>query len=554
MTGDKVEEYTLKVVYTPDYTVLPRGQGGTYAEDIHTGTFGTMYQGHAAGTETSENKHVINVYAEPLDILKVDEYGNKVQEAKFKLYRTAKEGESVDSQASDYGLPSGDYYCISTATSGNDGIAHLAPEDISTPTHTIPVADGQTAQNLLVPGETYYLVESSAPTEEAQPVADADAADAETADAEKAEPAGSAVERSLTAEAAYARFFDIEIWDGEQKIEPAAPVTVSIRLLDAPQESDAVPAVVHFAEAGLDVMDASLTTGTAPEGTAETEFKFRTETFSVYGVVYTIVIETRVMTASGETFIISVSFNQDAGIPENATLEAKEILEGTEEYARYLEKSRMALIQRGTEKAAPADGSEPADTTEPADETEPSAETPAAAEANPEVEEAQTADTDAPEDKEGVTLRALADTAQDIVSARFFDLAILADGEKVEPRAPVSVKIRYAEPVELDVSALHTEAGSANVYPLHIHGYGEYAVTVEASTETGDVSQTTMTMYDSGTVKGSMTLIGGNGEHVTRELRFDGYGMMYPYLNFYFAQSGMTVHRIVVEHRGKQAR
>ncbi len=110
------------------------------------------------------------------------------------------------------------------------------------------------------------------------------------------------------------------------------------------------------------------------------------------------------------------------------------------------------------------------------------------------------------------------------------------------------------EPVELDVSGLHTEAGSANVYPLHIHGYGEYAVTVEASTETGDVSQTTMTMYDSGTVKGSMTLIGGNGEHVTRELRFDGYGMMYPYLNFYFAQSGMTVHRIVVEHRGKQAR
>ena len=85
---------------------------------------------------------------------------------------------------------------------------------------------------------------------------------------------------------------------------------------------------------------------------------------------------------------------------------------------------------------------------------------------------------------------------------------------------------------------------------------GNYSEGDSRSLSLQDVNlyQTTMTMYDSGTVKGSMTLIGGNGEHVTRELRFDGYGMMYPYLNFYFAQSGMTVHRIVVEHRGKQAR
>lgn len=167
ITGDAVEKYTLKILYSPDYSVLPEGQGGGSTTDFHTGIYGTTYQGHAAGTETSTNTHTINVYAEPLDVLKKDDHGENVPGAVFKLYRAAKQGETGEPLSSYDASLTGSYYCISTATSGEDGIAHLAPDDMTMPTHTIPVAAGQTAQNLLVPlaaGETYYLVEDSAPS------------------------------------------------------------------------------------------------------------------------------------------------------------------------------------------------------------------------------------------------------------------------------------------------------------------------------------------------------------------------------------------------------
>ena len=158
------EKYTLSVLYSPDYSVVPVGQGGSSTEDFHIGTYGTIYQGHAAGTEDSTNTHVINVYAEPLDVLKKDDHDAAVPGAVFKIYRAAKDGEEGEPLTTYDASLTGSYYCISTATSGADGIAHLAPDDITTPTHKIPVADGQNAQNLLVPGETYYLVEVSAPS------------------------------------------------------------------------------------------------------------------------------------------------------------------------------------------------------------------------------------------------------------------------------------------------------------------------------------------------------------------------------------------------------
>ena len=58
------------------------------------------------------------------------------------------------------------------------------------------------------------------------------------------------MERSLTAEAAYARFFDIEIRKDDQKIEPAGTVSVTIELADAPEEKGLN--VVHFTEEGTE--------------------------------------------------------------------------------------------------------------------------------------------------------------------------------------------------------------------------------------------------------------------------------------------------------------
>ena len=136
-----VEKYVLTVEYSPDYdNVLPAGQGGKNpnAADYHSGTFGTMYQGHAAGRETSTNTHVINVYTLPLDVFKTDESGAALSGATFKLYKADANGAAVA------GL-SGKYVEVATAESGSDGIA------------TLDCEDG------LRTGETYYLVEASAP-------------------------------------------------------------------------------------------------------------------------------------------------------------------------------------------------------------------------------------------------------------------------------------------------------------------------------------------------------------------------------------------------------
>ena len=86
-----VEKYVLTIQYNPDYDhVLPAGQGGHGNYDFHTGTYGSMYQGHAAGRETSTNTHVINVFAKGMRITKTDLIGNQLAGAEFKLYRTAK--------------------------------------------------------------------------------------------------------------------------------------------------------------------------------------------------------------------------------------------------------------------------------------------------------------------------------------------------------------------------------------------------------------------------------------------------------------------------------
>ena len=144
VTGDNVEKYVLRIQYSPDYSVTPVGQGGQSAEDFHTGTYGSMYQGHAAGRETSTNTHVINVYSVPLDVYKTDESNEPLAGAVFKLYREdTKNGVQVE------GLDSAKKFTeVSESTSGTDGIALLKQ-------------DGQDIEP--VKGETYYLIETSAP-------------------------------------------------------------------------------------------------------------------------------------------------------------------------------------------------------------------------------------------------------------------------------------------------------------------------------------------------------------------------------------------------------
>ena len=145
-TGTEVEKYTLTVQYDPDYTILPGGQNGqANISDFHVGNYESKYQGNAAGREEKENIHIINVYNVPLDVYKTDASNNPLDGVTFKLYKVDEEnGSSVD------GLDNTHKYIeVAAATSGADGIARLKNNG---------------DDFYLELGETYYLIETAAPT------------------------------------------------------------------------------------------------------------------------------------------------------------------------------------------------------------------------------------------------------------------------------------------------------------------------------------------------------------------------------------------------------
>ena len=185
----------------------------------------------------------------------------------------------------------------------------------------------------------------------------------------------------------FARYFDITfLLDGEP-VEPAAPVDVQIAFADAiPAEADTELQAIHFAEEAPELIPVE---SQAPEGDAADAVAFSAESFSVYGVMQTAKLTTKVITAAGETFRIDVTYGPEAGIPDGAGLTAREIVEGDGNY--------QALLDAATEAVA-QDGEAPA-----------------------------------------------------VSFARFFDIEILSqDGEKLEPAEPVEVKISYDEALAMN--------------------------------------------------------------------------------------------------------
>ena len=79
----------------------------------------------------------------------------------------------------------------------------------------------------------------------------------------------------------------------------------------------------------------------AMEPASSSAIRFVTDSFSVYGIVYT--IETYFKTDAGETYKITVNYDALSGVPEDAQLTVSEIKEGEAGYEQYLAKSADAL-------------------------------------------------------------------------------------------------------------------------------------------------------------------------------------------------------------------
>ena len=113
------------------------------------------------------------------------------------------------------------------------------------------------------------------------------------------------------------------------------------------------------------------------------------------------ILVTTITASDGRTYYIQVTYDNDAEIPDNAELQVEEILNGTAEYANYKTLAASALRT----------------------------------------------------DVEGVSF------------ARFFDIAILANGREIEPQAPVQVQVFYGkETAEYSsISAVHFDEGGTDI-------------------------------------------------------------------------------------------
>ncbi|MEE1227549.1 MAG: hypothetical protein U0K57_01130, partial [Lachnospiraceae bacterium] len=188
----------------------------------------------------------------------------------------------------------------------------------------------------------------------------------------------------------YSRFFDISFVKGQgsekTEIEPEAPVKVKISYANPVRLEDQDDiSIIHLPdEKKAELIGAA--TKTSTDKNKVKEVKFTADSFSVYAIVGTETLSTKVMTASGDTYEISVTYGPEAKIPNGSTLTAVEILEGGEEYEEYYEKTLQVLQEQSTQENYLAK----------------------------------------------------------LDFARFFDVTIYnGEGAKIEPEAPVEVKITY---------------------------------------------------------------------------------------------------------------
>ncbi len=281
--------------------------------------------------------------------------------------------------------------------------------------------------------------------------------------------------------------YDISIIDAEgARIEPKAPVSVSIKLANAEADNEDLH-VVHFTEeipqelveAEAKSEEQTEVQPIAEEDKIESEnikanvegdtVTFDTKGFSVYAFAYKIV--TYYKTASGETYKITLNYDENSGVPEGSTLNVEEILPGDSRYNEYLEKALRTAVK----------------------ETE-----------NEEDNTEETTELTIPDDQ----------------YARFFDIEIRNNDEKVEPNGKVSVTIELADMPEVN------EQGELQI--VHFADAGtEIIENVEKTTELVRFQADSFSVYAVITTPtiGNMTSLNGveasiskNGYYLTSEI------------------------------------
>lgn len=194
----------------------------------------------------------------------------------------------------------------------------------------------------------------------------------------------------------FVKFYDISLVNDGESIDPADPVDIKISYDDAIKVSDKKNVrVVHFAVNNkgevepevLDKKDVDLTMAKS-ETPKVSEVAFEAASFSVYAVVGTETITATLLTRDGKTLKVTVNYDEEAQIPEGATLDVKEIQEGDEEWGERSARLAHALSEEYGNYY--------------------------------------------------------------ISDARFLSISIMVDGKEFEPKAPVEIIVEYTDPMQTE--------------------------------------------------------------------------------------------------------
>lgn len=229
----------------------------------------------------------------------------------------------------------------------------------------------------------------------------------------------------------FARFYDIAFVFEGQEIEPQGNVNIKIEYKEAVEVAEETKVdAIHFDkedEEKVDVIDTEINAEIRnSEDTQIETVDFESDKFSVYGVVGSQTFTEQYLTEDGETYNISVTAGAEAHIPADAHLEISEVDSDSDKYDELFAKAEEAVLD-GRDASVPY--------------------------------------------------------------ARFFDIAIVGkDGGKIQPDAPVEVKITFDETVEADKNAVFnavhiTDDDDDNVEVIDVTTEGEEsddAVAVEA--------------------------------------------------------------------------
>ena len=217
--------------------------------------------------------------------------------------------------------------------------------------------------------------------------------------------------------------------EANEIVEPEKAVNVEITSDEINKMDD--PVIAHLDNDGnTEIVNQK------EEITSNNKVGFEADSFSVYAIFGT--IETTYITADGQSYNITVTYNANSGIPKDAKLEVSEIVKGSDLYNTYIEKTQSYLDKQGNDEY---------------------------------VEE-----------------------------ARFFDINILSNGQKIEPKTDVDVSIKYNNTIKREesdlVKAIHfgdkgtelidvTATGGSNISQVDFK-QGSFSVTGTITTNIRD--------------------------------------------------------------------